>query len=142
MTLLPPFAYVPGQTGRHPEGAFDAIRNTALAGMSADDLATSEAFVEGLRYLREGFFWEAHEVLEPVWMALPPNAIARAVLQGLIQLANARLKVAMGKPNAARRLYQMAQKHLSEANGGKVMGLETAVVIAEIDSELKLILAL
>ena len=43
---------------------------------------------EGLALYRAGYFWEAHEAWEPLWLAAPPNSRERALLQGLIQLAN------------------------------------------------------
>lgn len=132
----PPFAYVPGQTARHEDGRFDAIRDTAKPGVDEAALAQCDAFQTGLRYLRDGYFWEAHEVLEPVWMLCPPNSPSRAVVQGLIQLANARLKQKMGKHKAAIRLYMIARGHFEQAQGGKVMGVTTGSVLAEIDATL------
>ncbi|MGB3409054.1 MAG: DUF309 domain-containing protein [Jannaschia sp.] len=114
----PPHAYVPGQTPRHPEGLFDPIRA---------DLAL--AWETGLTYLSGGFYWEAHEVLEPVWMAQPPNAPERALTQGLIQLANAALKQRMGQPRATARLRKIADSHLAEAlsrGGGCVSEFDSA----------------
>ena len=94
--MRPSHAYVPGQTPRHPEGAFDAVRDTAQPGMSVEALAASEAFVTGLAYLDQGYFWEAHELLEPVWMACPQNSAEQVFVRGVIQRANARLKERMG----------------------------------------------
>jgi len=134
IAALPSHAYVPGQNARHSEGAFDTIRDTAQPGMSDVELAASAAFQTGLRYLDQGYYWEAHEVLEPVWMACPPNAVSRSVVQGLIQLANARLKQKMEKPRAAGRLFAIATTHLKVADGAVVLGISTERVIAEIDS--------
>lgn len=123
---LPPHAYLPGRTPRHPEGAFDTVRQTARRGMTPDDLAASNAFRTGLAWLDAGFFWEAHEVLEPVWLALPPNSAERQLTQGLIQFANAALKARMGRMAAARRICAMARSHAAEAGQGgraEVMGL-------------------
>jgi uncharacterized protein len=128
---LPPFAHVPGRNARHPEGTFDALRATARAGMDEGALAESAAFRFGLHYLHAGFFWEAHEVLEPVWMACPPNSPARHLAQALIQLANARLKDRMGRPRAADRLRAIARAHLAEARlgrAGAILGLDPAAV--------------
>lgn len=111
----PPHAYVPGRTPRHPDGLFDAIRDTAFARMSEAALAECDALAAGLTYLDEGFFWEAHEVLEPVWMACPPNSAARLAVQALIQIANARLKLRMERPGAAARILSLAEGHLAEA---------------------------
>ncbi len=52
-----------------------------------------------------GFYWEAHEVWEPVWLACRPNSLEKVFLRAAIQLTNAFLKEAMGKKNAARRLF-------------------------------------
>lgn len=104
----PKVAYVPGKTARPADGAFDAIRQTACAGMAPPDLAQSEAMRHGYAYLEAGYFWEAHEVLEAVWMALPEGSPERRFVQGVIQVANGRLKLRMDWPKAAGRLHMMA----------------------------------
>lgn len=106
---LPRYAYIPGQTARHPDDAFDAIRKTAVHGQGVDQLARCEAFRAGLYYFDQGYFWEAHEVLEPVWLALPEDSVERQFVQGLIQLANGRLKLRMGRLKAALRLVGQAR---------------------------------
>lgn len=132
---LPGHAYLPGQTPRHAEGSFDALRNTARPGMQPAELAQTPAFRAGLLYLERGYFWEAHEVLEPVWMALPEGAPERHLLQALIQLANARLKARMRRPRAVARLGAMVLGHLDDcraAGGGDVvMGVALAPMRAE-----------
>lgn len=123
---FPPFAHVPGANARHPEGTFAALRATARPGMTESELAACPAFRAGLAYLHAGFPWEAHEVLEPVWMALPEGP-ARQMVQALIQLANARLKERMGRPRAAARLRAQAADHLAraiQAAPGPILGLE------------------
>ena len=128
---LPAYAHVPGQNARHPEGTFDALRATARPGMTEAALASSAAFRAGLAWLHAGFHWESHEVLEPVWMALPEGP-ARQMVQALIQLANARLKDRMGRPRAAARLRALAAGHLAQARQGPgaVLGLDPAEVAA------------
>lgn len=128
---LPPHAYIPGRTTRHPDGAFETLRATARPGMTEDALAASPAMQAGLHFLHAGFAWEAHEVLEPVWNACPPNSPSRHMAQALIQLANARLKDRMDQPRAAARLRKIAARHLAEARlgrggarAGMILGLE------------------
>ena len=106
---------MPGQTPRHPEGAFDALTATARAGMTAAELAESDAWKAGWQFLQTGFCWEAHELFEPVWMALPPNSRERAFVQAAIQIANAALKARMGRPRAVLRLCEIAGCHLAAA---------------------------
>lgn len=77
----------------------------------------------GLALYRAGAFWEAHEAWEPVWLGLPPNAPERALVQGLIQLANARLKLAMGRARAARRIADLAAEALARAGSARLGAL-------------------
>ena len=118
----PPHAYVPGRTARHPEGAFDPIRDSVAPGMPAAELAVSDAFVTGLRFLDEGFYWEAHEVLEPVWMACPDPSPEREAVQALIQVANAGVKARMGRPRAVARIAALVEDHLDRVGAGTVLG--------------------
>ncbi|MDA0961337.1 MAG: DUF309 domain-containing protein [Proteobacteria bacterium] len=130
----PTHAYVPGRTPRHPEGTFDALRATARAGDAPDTLARSAAFQAGLHYLDTGFYWEAHEVLEPVWMVLPRCSAERAFVQALIQLANGRLKLGMERPKAALRLALIARDHLGDSLArARVMDQPVASVAQAID---------
>lgn len=126
---MPPHAHIPGRNCRHDEGRWDDVRATAQPGMSAEALAASPAFTAGMDFFENGFFWEAHEVWEAVWMACPPNSAEHRFVQALIQLANAELKLAMEKPKAAMRLCGIAAAHLSEAARGgqeQVLGVGVA----------------
>ena len=118
----PAYAYLPGKTPRHPEDRFDRFA------FDRADLAGSERWQLALACLREGYFWEAHEWLEPVWMDLPEDAPERALVQGLIQLANAGLKRRMGRAGAVARLEIMARDLLRGglAAGAVIPGLDHA----------------
>ncbi|WP_245189077.1 DUF309 domain-containing protein [Mameliella alba] len=129
----PTHAHVPGQNARHPEGAFDHIRASAQPGMTPADLAESDAFRHGLFYIDSGFYWEAHEVLEPIWMALPGGQ-DRRFLQALIQAANAFLKREMMRPGAARRLCGIARDLLPASREAWVMGIGAGRIHAMLDS--------
>lgn len=118
----PDYPYVPGRTPRHPDGLFDPIRATVRRGASAQELAGSPAFQAGLACLEDGYFWEAHELFEPVWMALPRGGADREMVQALIQLANACLKREMRRPRAVLRLCAMVRAHLDHLGDAPVMG--------------------
>jgi hypothetical protein len=120
--VYPDYAYVPGRTPRHPEGLFDALRETVSMDAQPEQLKETPAWIAGLSFLEEGFFWEAHEVLEPVWMALPLGSEEREVAQALIQLANACLKREMGRPRAVLRICKIVRTHLGRVSGSNVMG--------------------
>ena len=123
---LPAHRYIPGHTRRHPEGAFDAIREMAPKPSLSGGAADNPAWLYGLRLFDAGFWWEAHEVLEPVWMNARPNSAERAVVQAVIQLANAALKREMEKEKAVRRLCDIAARLVDDAaaGGGRILGLD------------------
>lgn len=104
----PDYRHVPGRNAR-PSGSFvQVIADRAMAVRDLCDPEVRFAWRYGIFLIGKGFFWEAHEVLEPVWMKAPPNSRERLMVQGFIQLANACLKVEMARPRAARRLSEMA----------------------------------
>jgi hypothetical protein len=117
---MPSHAYVPGRTARHDERVFDTLHASVRPGMTVAELGRSAAFRAGLEYYARGYFWEAHEALEPVWMALPEGSADRARVQALIQLANAALKQAMGRPNATLRLCARVMTHLDASDGASL----------------------
>lgn len=106
---LPIHAYIPGKNERHPARTFDTIIETAVQGHSPEQLARSDAFKAGIKYLEAGFYWEANEVLEPVWMFLPVESEERRFVQGLIQLANGFLKIQMGRQSSVLRSVEKAR---------------------------------
>ena len=127
----PDHAYVPGQSPRHAADAFHAFRDSIRPGMRPEALCRTQAWCCGLDWLRRGYFWEAHELLEPVWMALPHAAPERQMVQALIQLANAGLKGRMGRPRAVVRCLDRAGAHLERckaAGRGSCMGLRLDMV--------------
>ncbi|TMV06961.1 DUF309 domain-containing protein [Ruegeria sediminis] len=126
---LPANAYVPGRTARHPEDTFAALCGTVAQGMNIRDIAASDAWRAGWVLLDRGYFWEAHEVWEPVWLHLPPNSAERQFVQACIQFANACLKERMQRPAAALRLCGLARERLAAAgsgSGSRIMGIDTA----------------
>ena len=129
--ILPPRPYLPGQTERPDEAIFEPLKEGLAPGIPPDELARSAAFLGGKQAFAQGYFWEAHELWEAVWMVLPPASAERHLLQGLIQLANGGLKARMGRDNAARRIAALADTALREAflqGQERLMGLDRAEV--------------
>lgn len=125
--LRPSHVYIPGQTARHPEDWFDEIKASIGPDTPLDELHETAAFQTGLAYLSAGYYWECHEVLEAVWMRTNDPSAQRDVVQALIQLANARLKLLMDRPRAARRLCDMVAAHLARCDDSTmILGLRIA----------------
>lgn len=130
----PPHVYIPGRTPRHPEDWFDEIKASVGPETPIAELHRTRAFRTGLAYLRAGYFWECHEVLEAVWMRTTDPSVERDVVQALIQLANARLKLLMGRPRAARRLCDMVAAHLTRCDPQRtVLGVRIAEIREAVD---------
>jgi hypothetical protein len=112
---LPPVPHQPGRTPRPDDALFAPLKAGLSSELSFEDLAASKAFRGGLEAFDAGYFWEAHELWEAVWICLPPASAERQLLQGLIQLANAGLKNRMGQASAAKRILALADAALLEA---------------------------
>jgi hypothetical protein len=101
---LPEQPHVPG-SGSSPDMApLEAAKALAPPQTCVNAWQDNRAYLYGHDLLEAGFFWEAHEVWEAVWLNCPPNSVERVLLRMLIQQANARLKLVMGRRNAAGRL--------------------------------------
>jgi uncharacterized protein len=119
--------HVPGQTARPPEGVFDHLKLGLKTGMSVADLQSHPALGSGVELLAQGYYWEAHEVLEAVWLVTAPGSREQHVVRALIQLANARLKWNMGQSHAATRISRISLRYVAEAGMGgrkEVLGLD------------------
>ena len=130
---MPPHAYVPGFSPRHPENLFDDIKASVTPEISPDQLHLTKAFIAGRSYLQAGYYWECHEVLEAVWMQTRDPSPERDLVLAMIQLANAKLKLKMNRPKAAWRLCDMVETHLSRCPRNKpVLGIDTSDLLADV----------
>ena len=143
---FPQWAYVPGETA---EAEAD---HETLAHAKALVPARFRGFVPArhpaLRYAlalnAAGYFWESQEIIETVWAAAPQGGRERIVLRACIQIASANLRLRMGKPHAAARLFGEALKELDALGGrnanaagdGFVDGFPTAALVAHLKAKL------
>ena len=136
---MPTHAYVPGFSPRHPPAMFDVIKASVTPATPVSKLHRTMAFIAGRQYFDAGFFWECHEVLEPVWTQTKDPSPERDMVLAFIQLANARLKVLMRQPRAAWRLCDVVETRLSRCPSDRViLGLHQPEVLSLV-SEARLI---
>lgn len=112
---LPRWAYLPGKTPEPDRAPLEHAKALVPKAYENGVDPRDPAFRYGLALHHAGLFWEAHEVWEAVWKAAPKNGCDRLLLRGLIQRANAHLKLRMGRPAAALRLLDEAAGELAEA---------------------------
>ena len=100
------------------------------------------ALAAGLAAYERGDFFEAHEELEPAWMASPDLA-ERALLQGLIKVAAAYVHDVRGNPagiarnlDGARALLVEAGSDGSSSPADNVAGVDVAALICAVDERL------
>ena len=135
---LPAYAFVPGlwphphRPGGHAHGQAP-VESTVL---DAAKPRSCRAFLRGLDLFNHGYYWEAHESWEALWRDAQDLA-TKALLQGLIRLAAAGVKLRQGLPDnvrshaeAARRLFLQAQER---AGSPTLCGLDLAGLLALAD---------
>lgn len=109
---LPPYRYLPGKNV-HP---------------GRDHLPEmgDRAFLYGVDLYHAGFFYEAHEAWESLWLKLPQGDLQRTFLLGLIQNAAAQLKLLLGQWAPAYMLSRRAYHYfdLVRYHESPYMGLD------------------
>lgn len=121
---LPRAPHRPGSGSVPDSGPLERAKAEAPARTDPDAWAENLPYRYGWRLYEEGFYWEAHEVWEAVWLACAPQSRERLLLQVLIQLTNARLKAVMGQEKAVARLLAEVDRLRAEP------GLQAAPVMA------------
>jgi len=141
---FPPYQYVPGVNPhpvRDPHGHSHEPSPAAPACDSWEPGAWNELtdWLWGVDLFNAFFFWEAHEAWERLWIAQPRQSAPALVLQGLIQLAAALLKLRTRSLAAADRLAKAGLQKLTRAaiNVRSLLGLNLDRTISDFRSYLR-----
>lgn len=131
---FPPYRYLPFHPDlphprNDPAGHSFGAEETFFAAFSASDWADCEPYLYGVDLFNHGYWWEAHEVWESLWLAAGRDTPAGQFVQGLIQLAGAQLKRYDGVRRGAMQLTQSGIARLQVAKG-RYLGIEVAVLVA------------
>lgn len=126
--VFPPYRYVPGRTPhprRDPKGHSFASGAFAVRSFDPENWQQCEPYLFGVDLFNHGYWWEAHECWESVWIAAGKRTIAGFFIQGLIQIAAARLKASQGCPRGAELLKNKGLCKLAGVSG-RFMGIDVA----------------
>jgi len=115
--VLPDYAHLPGANARHEEGFLDHVIETIPDSVSETNIQGHAAWNYTLSLIEHGYFWEAHEVLEAMWMRAPMNSREKSFFKLMIQIVNAELKVKLMRNNAVKRLCEQAEESLEQVFG-------------------------
>ena len=145
---LPRWAYVPGEAAEADADHDTLWQAKVLVPARFRDYvpARHPALRYGLALNDRGYFWEAQEILEAVWAAAPQGGRERILLRACIQIANANLRLRIGKLTAAARLFGEALRELdalgirkaNAAGHGFADGFATAQLAALLRARLAL----
>ncbi len=130
---FPPYRYLPFQPDiphprNDPAGHSYGQDDDYLPHFVPDDWRTCAPYLFGVDLFNHGYWWEAHEAWESVWLVAGRETLAGQIIQGLIQLAGAQLKRFTAVPRGAQMLTETGIAKLSLADG-IYLGIEVAPLI-------------
>jgi hypothetical protein len=85
--------------------------------IKTDEWADSPSYLLGIALFNAGYYWEAHEAWEALWLAHGRRGPVAAVLQALIKLSAAGVKVREGRPAGVRSHAAGAGQLFAESRG-------------------------
>ena len=130
---FPPYAYVPVHTP-HPTRDPAGHRFGAAFAMpeppDPEEWRTCRDYLFGIDLFNHGFYWEAHEAWEGLWVTCGRHGPTATYLQALISLAAAGLKARSGNARGMRanagkavRLLESVASHAGSQRS-RYMGLD------------------
>jgi hypothetical protein len=130
---LPPYPFVPGETGRPARDPGEAPRDerTAAGGSwRPEEWRELESWLWAIDLFNHGYWWECHEALEGLWLAAGRTTPPARFVQSLVHLSAACLNDRRGHGDASRRQAARAVRGLRAARalGPLVMGVEPAAL--------------
>jgi hypothetical protein len=114
---LPPYSYVPGHTPHpvsDPRGHMHGKQPVRAEVVDPEKPGASREFLHGVDLFNHGYYWEAHEAWESLWLAVGRTGPTANFLKALIKLAAAAVKVCEGNARGASRHARRAGQLVSE----------------------------
>ena len=109
---LPPYTYVPGRAPHpiaDPAGHSYGRTITFAAAPESSDWRDCPDYLYGIDLFNHGYYWEAHETWEAVWVAAGRRGPVADFLKGLIKLAAAGVKCREGSQAGVGRHARRAE---------------------------------
>lgn len=133
---FPAYRYLPFVAGiphprRDPEGHSYDNEEEYLARFAADDWRNCQPYLYSIDLFNYGYWWEAHETWEVVWLAARQETLTGNFVQGLIQVAAAQLKRFIDEPRGAQLLTKTGLAKLQVAES-ICLGIEIAPFTTEV----------
>ena len=127
---FPSYRYVPGKAPhptRDPDGHSYQKPVEKPVTFDTGRWQTCEEYLYGIDLFNHGYWWEAHEALEAVWIAAGRQTETGLFIQGLIQIAVAHLKMYQGFIDVAKRMATDGLDKMKPVNG-VFLGIDVAAL--------------
>ncbi len=115
---FPPYAYAGSpqpHPRNHPEGHSRGLPEIVPPPLDPERWRESENFLHGIDLFNHGYYWEAHEAWEGLWLAAGKTGPVSEMMKGLIKLAAAGVKARQAEPEGVRRHAERARAHFEAA---------------------------
>lgn len=122
-----------------PAEAMSAVDGERPAYTAEHAAAYPVEYIAGIELYNAGEFHAAHDAWEDRWVD-EAGAAEKLFLQALIQSAVAFHHLEIGRPGAARRMYQMAKEKFARLGTSRFMSLDLADYQAQLDRALSWLL--
>lgn len=116
---FPAYSYVPGRwphPTRDPDGHSFGQQLDAPAPLDVEAWQGNPTYLEAIELFDHGYYWEAHEAWERLWVAAGRTGATGDLLNGLIKLAAAGVKLRQGFGPQAARLGISASRRFARAH--------------------------
>lgn len=132
---FPAYRFVPGNTlhpRRHAGGHSFGQPELRLLQVVPDRWEESDEYLYAVDLYNFAYWWESHELWEGLWRAAGRDTVPGNFFKGLIQLAAANLKCALGHSTARTTLLRAGMVRLAGLPS-LYMGLDVAAYLALLD---------
>jgi hypothetical protein len=113
---LPPYAFIGGGPRPHPrrdpDGHSHGEPEPEPGPLDPDAWESSAAYLRGIDLFNHGYYWEAHEQWEALWLAAGRRGPVAEFLKALIKLTAAGVKIRQGRPRGVRSHTRRALRHV------------------------------
>ena len=113
---LPPYTYVPGHAAHPVSEPGGHMREHSLP----ETWSARDHLLWGFRLFENGFYWEAHEAWEHLWLELGRTTEEALTVKGLIKLAASAVKCREGNGVGAKRHATRAVELLSSPSDSEL----------------------
>lgn len=117
---FPSYRFIPGKSPhptRNPNGHSYNKPLEELTSFASKQWQTCDVYLYGIDLFNYGYWWEAHEALENVWIAAGRKTETGLFIQGLIQISAAHLKKLQGFNIPAKQLATKGLEKMKHVNG-------------------------